>query len=373
MKDYYEILGVPRDASQEQIKEAFRKLAQKYHPDKPTGDAEKFKEVNEAYQVLSSPEKRAQYDRYGSAFAQAQAQGGFSGFESFRDWINWAEAMKDVQGKTDQESFSSIFEDFFDLGDIFSDFFGSRFSQKARQARQNNIVLELDLTLEEASFGTEKEISYRAFTPCPECHGTGLAPGSKMIVCPSCQGKGQIRQTRSTFFGQFSQVYVCPECKGQGKIPEKKCPKCKGQGSIKTLKKIKVKIPPGVNTGGVIRYRNQGHYINKHKGDLLLKINVKPHPVFQRKGDNIYSEIEIPLSTAVLGGKIEVPVLGGKVFLKIPPGTPSGQEFILRGKGVPHFQRSGQGDHIVKVKIKIPSRLTKQQKELFKKLQDQGL
>jgi len=366
--DYYEILGVPRDATPEQIKEAFRRLAQKYHPDKPGGDAEKFKEINEAYQVLSDPQKRAQYDRYGKAFSQAQAQGGFSGFESFRDWVNWAEAMRETKA---EEGFESIFGDSFDLGDIFSEFFG--FGRSRQPTRGKDLVLPLTLDLRQAAFGGNVKISLRRFEPCPQCKGSGLAPGAKMQTCPLCHGQGQIRQTRSTFFGTFSQISICPKCHGKGQIPEKKCPYCKGKGRVEVSRSLEVKIPAGVNSGGVIKIKGQGHFYQGRTGDLYLKIDIKPDPIFQRKGDDIYITQEIPLSLAVLGGKIEVPVLDGKVFLKIPSGTPSGQEFILRGKGVPHFRRRGRGNQIVRVKIKIPSRLTKKQKQLFEELKDQGI
>lgn len=366
--DYYEVLGLPRDAKPEQIKEAFRRLAQKYHPDKPGGDATKFKEINEAYQVLSDPQKRAKYDQYGSAFEQAQEKGDFAGFEGFRDWINWAEATRGQR-----ESQESMFGDFFDLGDIFKDFFGGGFSSQARKKTGQDIVLSLELELEEAALGTEKEISFSRYDPCPQCQGQGLAPGSKMITCPLCQGQGQVRQTRSTFFGSFSQVSVCPKCHGQGQIPEKKCPKCKGTGKVKSTAHLEVKIPAGVKDGGIIKIKDQGHFDQGERGDLFLRIRIKPHPLFQRKGDDIYLSQEIPLTTAILGGKIEVPTLEGKVFLKVPAGASSGQEFILRSKGAFHFKTRGRGNQIVRLKIQIPSRLTKEQKKLFENLKNQGL
>ena len=367
--DYYETLGVPKDAKPEQIKEAFRRLAQKYHPDKPGGDAAKFKEINEAYQVLSDAQKRAQYDQYGSAFTEAQQKGGFSGFEGFRDWINWAEAMKEEQSRQKEEE--SSFNDFFDLGDIFSDFFSFGSSRGARQrSAQTNrdIILPLTLEFEEAALGTEKEISFSRFEPCSECQASGLAKGSKMKTCSYCQGQGQIRQNRSTIFGTFSQVSTCPECQGTGQMPEKKCPKCQGEGRIKNISHTKVKIPAGVNDGGVIKFAGQGHFADNKKGTLYLRIKVKPHPIFQREGDDIYLTQEIPLTTAVLGGKIEVPTLEGKVFLKVPEGTNFGQEFILRGKGVPHLKGRGRGNEIVRLTIKIPKHLTKKQKQLFENL-----
>jgi molecular chaperone DnaJ len=372
-KDYYKILGVRRDASQEEIRRAFRELAQKYHPDKPGGDAEKFKEINEAYQVLSDPEKRKLYDQYGEMFEQAQARGGFAGFEGFRDWATWAEAMRESG-----ERLRFDFEDFGfkDLEDIFSEFFGFETPKKKEKRRTGkDIEIEMLIDFKEAIFGTEREISLDKYVVCPKCNGSGADLESKFVTCPKCKGSGQIQETRTTFFGVIRTVGTCPNCQGEGKIIEKKCPQCKGEGRIRKIQRLKVKIPAGIDEGGIIRLTGQGEAGERggKPGDLYVKIRVRKDPHFVRKGDNLYSEEEIPLTTAILGGKVTIKTIDGLVDLKIPPGTPSGCEFKLTGKGSFRLHRKGRGDHIVKIKIKIPKHLTKKQKDLLEKLKEEGL
>lgn len=373
-RDYYEILGVKRDASPEEIKRAFRELAQKYHPDKPGGDAEKFKEINEAYQVLSDPEKRKMYDQYGESFEQARARGGFGGFESFRDWATWAEAMRGA-GRGVEFDFEDL--GFGDLGDLFSDFFGftGRRPRGAKKKLGRDIEIEMLVDFREAIFGTEREISLDKFVVCPKCEGLGTEPGSKFITCSKCKGSGQVTQTQSTFFGTVRTVSTCPVCGGEGKTAEKKCSQCHGEGRIRKLQKLKIKIPAGIDEGGVIRLTGQGEAGSKggRPGDLYIHIRVRPDSFFKRRGFNLYSEEEISISQAVLGGKKTIKTIDGEVDLKIPPGTPSGQEFKLSGKGVPYLHNRGRGDQIVKVKIKIPKHLTKKQKELLEKLKEEGL
>lgn len=381
MTDYYDILGVRRDASPEEIKRAFRQLAQKYHPDKPGGDAEKFKQINEAYQVLSDPEKRKMYDQYGQTFEQARARGGFSGFESFRDWINWAEVMKDFSTQ-DRSTFEEDLG-FGDLGDLFSDFFsvggfGSRQARATRERVGRDIEIELSIDFKESVFGAEREILLEKFIVCPRCSGSGVEPGSKYVNCTRCHGRGQISQERSTFFGTFRTVTVCPVCQGQGKLPEKKCKQCHGQGRIKGQKKLKIKIPAGVQDGGVIKFFGQGDAPiatgqRGRNGDLYVHIHVKPSKEFKREGYNILSEAEISISQAVLGDKIEIKTIDGLVNLKIPPGTQSGQVFKLKNKGVPYLHSQERGDHLVKVNIKIPKHLNKRQRELLEKLKEEKL
>lgn len=373
-KDYYEILGLKKDASLEEIKRAFRELAQKYHPDKPGGSAEKFKEINEAYQVLSDPEKRKMYDQYGETFEQVRARGGFGGFEGFRDWATWAEAMR---GADRGAEFG--FEDigFGDLGDLFGDFFGfgGRRPRTARKKIGRDIEIEMLIDFREAIFGAEREIILDKFIVCPKCEGLGTEPGSKLVTCSKCKGSGQVNQTQSTFFGTIRTVGVCPICGGEGKTAEKKCSQCHGEGRIRKSQKLKIKIPAGIDEGGLIRLTGQGEAGSRggRPGDLYIHIRVRPDPYFKRRGFNLFSEEEISISQAVLGGKKTVKTIDGEVDLKIPAGTPSGQEFKLSGKGVLHLHGKDRGDQIVKVKIRIPKHLTKKQKDLLEELGKEGL
>lgn len=378
MEDYYKILGVRRDASPEEIKRAYRELVQKYHPDKYYGKPEykemneKFKKINEAYQVLSDPEKRRMYDQYGEAFEQVRQQGGFAGFEGFRDWINWAEAMKD---SAQEFSFDFGDFDFGDLGNFFEDFFGVKTKTKSKVKRGRDLYLKISLDFREAVFGTEKEISFDKLDLCSECQGTGIAKDSKFITCSNCHGSGSVTRIQSTFFGQIRTTTVCQKCRGEGKIPEKKCQICQGEGRVYKRKVLKVKIPAGINDGETIVLSGQGEAGIKGgpSGNLYLTIHVRPDPIFKRKGDDILSEEEISISQAVLGGKVKVKTLEGEVILKIPPGTKSGQVFRLKGKGVFHLKGKGRGDQLVTIHIKIPKTLTKRQKELLEELKKEGL
>ncbi|MCD6471460.1 molecular chaperone DnaJ [bacterium] len=374
MEDYYKILGVDKNASSQEIKEAFRKLAQKYHPDKPGGDAEKFKKINEAYQVLSDPEKRKMYDQYGASFEQARQRGGFSGFEGFRDWAAYMDAMK-------QQGEHWNFEDlgFGDLGDLFSDFFsfGDFEKRKGRYHKTKGEDIEIDLTISfrEAVFGCKKEIKIERYVKCERCNGTGLEPGSRYITCPHCHGTGRIQNVRSTIFGTFSTVTTCPFCQGEGKIPEKKCSLCHGEGRIKKRTSLKIKIPAGIDNGQIIRFREQGNIGRRRgkSGDLYVRIRVKKDAVFSRRGFDILSKEKMTISQAVLGGKVKVRTLEGDVYLKIPPRTPSGQVFRLRNKGIVYPSGRQRGDQLVTVEIEIPKHLTKKQKELLEKLKQEGL
>ncbi len=364
MIDYYKILGVEKNASSSEIKKAFRKLAHKYHPDKAGGDAQKFKEINTAYQAISDPEKRKMYDQYGSKFEQAQAQGGFSGFD-FNDFASYADAMKGDNSDFNSSGFSG-------LGDIFGDLFGGRQGfARAKSANQGrDIQVRLVIDFKEAIFGTEKELRFERYVKCPKCNGTCLEPGSKMTVCPSCHGEGEIIQTQATFLGNIRTRKVCPECHGQGNIPEKKCHYCYGEGRVKEFSKIKIKIPAGVDNGQTIKFPGYGEAgkLGGPQGNLYVIVAVRPDPFFQRQGNHIFTEQEISVSQAILGDKVNVKTLYGEVSLKIPSGTSSGQEFRLKGKGV-----AKKGNQIVKIKIKIPKRLTSKQKDLLKKLSKEGL
>lgn len=388
MADYYKVLGVSKNAGSEEIKRAFRELAQKYHPDKPGGDAEKFKEVNEAYQVLSDLEKRKMYDQYGQGFEQARARGGFGGFEGFRDWASYAEAMRNA-GQGTGFDFGDL--DFGNLGDLFGDIFsfgGNRRPRGARKKSGRDIEIEMLIDFREAVFGAEREINLDKFTICQKCDGSGVEPGSKLITCSKCRGSGQVSQIQSTFLGTFRTVGVCPTCGGEGKVAEKKCRECRGEGRIRKQQSIKIKIPVGVDNGGVIKFVGQGEAGAKggEAGDLYVHIRVRPDAHFKRQGYDLFSEAEISISQAVLGGKINVKTIDGEVSLKIPVGTQSGQEFKLSNKGVPFLRGQGpafsasradtadrRGEQIVKITIKIPKHLNKRQKELLEKLGEEGL
>ncbi|MDD4996177.1 MAG: molecular chaperone DnaJ [Patescibacteria group bacterium] len=385
MSDYYEILGINKNASIQEIKQAFRNLAQKYHPDKKGGNAEKFREINEAYQTLSDAEKRKMYDQYGPAFNQAQAKGGFSGFDNFRDWASWAEAMKENGNKFDFGDFG-----FGNLGDLFENIFSRDedssfrgFRKKTKspfQKQGKDIEIELAIDFREAVFGTEKEIKLEKYVKCDDCAGLGTEPGTKFNICPQCGGRGQILTSQNTFFGTFQTSSICPECRGQGKIPEKKCKKCQGKGRIKNLSKIKIKIPAGIGQGQTIKFFQQGEAGESGaiSGDLYVTVLIRTDPEFIRQGNDIFSQKEISISQAILGDKIEIKTIDGFLKLKIPPGTSSGQSFKLKNKGIIYLSSfknkiKERGDHIVKIKIKIPKNLTKKQKKLLEELKQEGL
>jgi len=367
-KNYYEILGVNPDASQEEIKKAYYKLAHKYHPDKEGGDEKKFKEINEAYQVLSDKEKRAQYDRYGRVFEGANQ--GASGF----DFGGFDFGGFDFGGfDFNDKGFGVDFED------ILNEFFGRDFSgsKKYRSAQKGqDIQIDLEILLEETLENQKKNINILKYIVCPRCMGSGSEPGTQSKECFSCRGTGQVQKIRRTIFGTFSQSAVCPECKGEGRIPEKPCNICKGEGRIKKESTIEVDIPAGVDNNQVLRFKGQGDAGRKGKqaGDLYVRIFIKPHSLFERRGDDLYLTMPISFTQAVLGGEIEVPTIEGKkIILKIPAGTESGKIFRISGKGIPHFSRIGRGDMYVELIINTPKKLTKEQKELLEKLKKEGL
>jgi len=369
MKDYYNILGVPRNASAAEIKKAFYKLAHKYHPDKG-GNVEKFKEINEAYQVLSNKEKRAQYDKFGRVFGGGQGFQGASGFQGFPGGfsnIHWQE--------TNFESPSDFPFEGINMGDIFSDFFGGRSSSRTKsrsKAKGRDIEVNLEISLEEAAFGTKKTVSFRTYVVCEHCQGKGYEPGSKLKVCPLCKGEGVIRQVKHTFLGDFTQIVECPKCKGRGKIPEKPCKVCGGTGRHYGKKEVAVEIPPGIRDGETIRIRKEGEtgVLGAPSGDLYVRIIIKSNSRFDRKGDDLYTTLFISFPEAVLGTKKEIETLDKKkVILTIPAGVESGELFRLRGKGIKHFNAFGRGDLYVRVKIKTPQHISSRVKELLEQLQ----
>jgi molecular chaperone DnaJ len=366
-KDYYNILGVGKNASDDEIKKAYRKLAHKYHPDKQGGDEARFKEVNEAYQVLSDKEKRGQHDQYGQTFEQAQSQGGFGGFEGFRDFSSFAEGFDFNFGGRRSGGYSG-FEDIF--GDIFEQ---AGFGQRGRRTRANrgeDIQVDVEIDFSEMVEGAEKELELYKRAKCTRCEGGGLEPGSKRVECQNCKGEGQIKTNRRTILGTFSQVSVCPECGGEGSAPEKKCAKCGGDGRVREYEKIKIKIPSGIKDGQSIRLENLGESGERGgpAGDLYVTVHVKPDERFERDGDDIRTEEKISFSQAALGDKIDVDTVSGSVKLKIPAGTQSGEIFRLKGKGVKHLSRFGYGDQYVKIQVVTPENLSREEKDIFEKL-----
>ena len=361
--DYYQILGVARNATEQEIKKAYRKLAHKYHPDKG-GDEKKFKEINEAYQILSDKNKKEQYDKFGRVFGSGQAGQGFGGFgfdfESMKD--QFAGSGFDFGGT---------------MGDMFGEFFGQGGPGRMGDAKAgDDIHIELEAKLESTLKDQEENIKIRKMNTCARCAGSGAEPGTAIKECFSCRGSGKVQQIKRTIFGSITHYTVCPECKGEGAKPEKPCNVCKGEGRILNDENIKVFIPAGVDTNQVIKVDGKGDagIRGGATGDMYVRIFVKKHPVFQRAGDDLYVSAPISFSQAVLGGETEIPNLdGSKLALKIPQGTASGRVLRISGKGIPHFSRFGRGHLYVKLEIKTPKRLSRKQKDLFKQLSEQGL
>jgi len=363
-KDYYQVLGVDRNASHDDIKKAYRRLAHKYHPDKG-GDEKKFKEINEAYQILSDTEKKNQYDRFGQVFG-----GGFEGGQpgwDFGPGFNF-EGMRDKFG---EEGFDAM-----DLGDIFGEIFGFGGARKKDFKRGKDIEIDIEVPLEAVLKSQEKEISLYKLNKCSRCQGKGAEPGTKVNECFSCRGTGQVQQIKKTIFGSITRVTVCPECGGEGFRPEKPCNVCKGEGRVKTEEKIKFFIPAGIDTNQVIKIEGKGEAGRKggKSGDLYVRVFVKKHPVFKRKGDNLFATVPISFSQAALGDEVEVSTLAGKkIILKVPSGTESGKILRISGKGITHFSSYGQGDLYVELIVRTPKKLSKKQKELLERLKEEGL
>ena len=355
-KDYYKTLGISRSASADDIKRAYKKLAVKYHPDvnKETGAEARFKEINEAYQVLSDPQKKSNYDQFGSADMGGMGQG-FSGFNQSQGFSGF-----DFGGFSAQGGPASGWEDIFDV------FFGGGRGRRKKENRGRDVEILIELDFKDAVFGTEKDISYSVMGKCPECHGAG---GTNLKKCPACGGAGQVTKTQRTILGSFAQTVICPACHGKGEIPENFCRKCGGTGKTRQTKDIKVKIPAGVNDGSAIRIAGGGEAGEDGEGDLYLRIKIKSAKEFEREGSDIFSEKEISFSSAALGDRIEINTVDGPVTLTIPAGTASHTDFRLRGRGVPHPNNPRQrGDHIVTIKIRVPKKLTREERELLEKL-----
>jgi len=359
-RDYYEVLGVDKQADEASIKKAYRKLAMQYHPDKNPDNKEaeeKFKEASEAYEILSDKEKRQIYDQYGHAGVENQfGAGGFS-------WENFTHRsdLNDIFG----DGFSSIFETLFGGG------FGSRGGGGRSSNRGEDLQIELSLSLKEIATGTEKKIKIGTKEPCDKCNGTGSADG-QVETCSQCRGTGQVRQVRQSLFGQMQTVSECPSCRGEGKIIKNKCPKCYGEGRMGGVKEINVKIPAGVEENQYIRLRGQGNVGPRGgaRGDILVLIHEKQDDLFERHGNDIVMEFPIYISQAVLGDEVLVPTLTGKVKMKIPAGTQSGRLFRLKGQGIQGLNTYSKGDEIVKVVVVTPTKLSKDEQEVYEKLRE---
>jgi len=366
-KNYYDLLGVKKDASQEEIKKAFRKLAHEHHPDKGNGNGDKFKEINEAYQTLGNPEKRRYYDQFGSAaggFAGAGQPGGGFNYQDFAR----ASGGNPFGGGFNQSNVHFDFDDLGDLGDIFGSFFGGARTNSRRQ-RGNDIEIELEVDFEEAVFGAEKIIDLSKIILCGHCGGGGAEPGSKISDCKTCGGTGRVVRQQQTIFGAFQSQSVCPDCRGEGRSYEKKCSRCGGSGTVHGNERIKVKIPAGIENGQRIKLSSQGEPAPKGiSGDLYIQIRIKPAEKFHRQGNNILTTEHLSLKQAILGDKIQVDTVDGPVSLKIPAGTQSHSEFRLKNKGVPYLGSRGRGDHLVKVVVDIPRNLDRKTRKLLEEL-----
>jgi molecular chaperone DnaJ len=344
-RDYYEVLGVDRSASQQDIKKAYRQMARRYHPDvSDEPDAEShFKEINEAYQVLSDPEKRNAYDRFGHAGLEG-SRAGFD-FGGFRDPFE-------------------IFEEFFGQG------FGFSGGRRRGPRRGADLRYDLRLTFEEAVFGCEKNIEVTRRETCPECQGSGAEPGSSPSQCSKCNGSGQVRQVQRSILGSFVTVTDCPVCRGEGTVVEEPCSRCRGEKQVRVTRELSVSIPAGVDDGTRIRLAGEGEAgaNSGPRGNLYILLDVEPHPIFRRRGDDIMVEVEINVTQAALGTEIEVPTLDGEEKLSIDPGTQTDTVLRLSSKGVPHVKRSGRGDELVLLRVAIPEKLTREQRALFREL-----
>jgi len=343
-RDYYEILGLEKGAGDEEIKKAYRKMAVKHHPDKNAGDKtaeEKFKEIGEAYEVLSDPQKRAAYDQYGHAAFDRRAGGGFGRAGGFHDPFE-------------------VFREVFGGGGIFEDLFGGAQRDPNQPQRGDDLRYDLEMTFEEAAHGCEKEITVTKPERCEDCQGTGAEPGSRVRTCPTCGGRGQVISSR----GIFSVAQTCPHCQGAGRMVDKPCKTCRGNGRRERTSKIKLRIPAGVDTGSRLRSAGNGEagWRGGPPGDLYVILHVRAHEIFQRDGDDLLCEVPVSFVQAVLGAEIDVPTLDGKGSVRIPPGTQSGTMFRLKGKGVKNIQGYGSGDLHVRIHVEVPTHLSAAQK-----------
>jgi molecular chaperone DnaJ len=347
-RDYYDVLGVAKGADAAELKKAYRKLAMEYHPDRNASEdaAEKFKEINRAYEVLSDPEKRQVYDRFGHAGVDGSAgAGGFEGFHNFEGF-----------------------------GDIFDAFFGGgqRGRRRRGPAKGADLRYNMRLTFEEAVFGVDKEIEYQRMERCVACGGKGAEPGTELATCPECNGAGEIRRSQQSIFGQFVNVATCTRCQGEGRIIPNPCTKCRGTGRERATRKISVKVPAGVDDGAQIRLTGEGEAGARggEPGNLYVVLSVAEHAMFERVEDHIVLEFPINIAQAALGATVTIPTLDGDMEFDIPAGTQSGEDFVLRGRGVPHLRNAGRGDMVVRVTAVIPDDLSDEQRDLLQQLAD---
>ena len=368
-KDYYNILGIDKGASKDEIKKAFRKLAHEHHPDKKGGNSEKFKEANEAYSVLSDDTKRKQYDTYGQTFNGAGSNvGGQGGFGQGFGGFDFSGFQQGFQGG-DVE---------FDLGDIFGDIFGGG-SRRQQARRGRDISVDIELTFSESIFGVERKIVLNKTSTCDHCHGTGGEPGTKMKTCPTCSGKGTIRENRRSILGTFTTEKICDSCHGKGTIPEEKCKTCKGAGVYRHQSEISLKIPAGINNGETVRLSGGGEGITGGTaGDLYIKVHIKPHGTFRKEGHNLVMDLKVKLSDALLGRDYSIETLDGPITVKIPSGISFGEILRVKGKGVPLSSSSSshyshRGDLLIIINIELPKKLSKDSKKLIEELKKEGI
>ncbi len=356
-KNYYDILGIPKGASKDEIKKAFYKLASKYHPDKKGGDESKFKEVNEAYQTLSDERKRKEYDTYGQTFNGQGPQSGFGGFGGFN-----------------QGDFSNVDFDLGDLGDIFGDIFGGA-GMGARQKRGRDISLEIDVTFKESIFGTERNVLINKVGTCKTCSGTGAQKGSGTSTCTACNGQGKVHDVKKTFMGTFQTVKVCDACHGKGAIPKEKCHSCRGHGVLSAREEINIRVPAGISNGEMIRMQGQGEAVSGGvSGDLYVKINIQADKLWKREGHDLSIKHSIKLTDALLGVKHTISGLDGDIHLDIPAGASTGEILRVKGRGVPHVHdKSHRGDVLVKLDVIMPKKLSRKAMEHIQGLQGEGL
>ncbi len=366
-KNYYDVLGVEKTASKDEIKKAFYKMAHKYHPDKKGGNESKFKEVNEAYQVLSDDDKRSKYDQFGSGY-ENMGGGGYGGTQGFGgfDWSNFAEGFSARGGQADGMDF--------DLNDIFSDFFGGGMGGGRAQVRRGrDISTEIQISFSDAVFGTNRKILITKTSNCQVCHGSGAKPGTKMETCKHCNGQGRIREAKKTIFGTIANTKTCEACYGTGEVPKEACEKCKGRGVLRREEEVAIEIPPGIRDGEMVRMTGLGEAVSKGTaGDLYIKINVAPHPVFKRDGHDLIMNLNLKLSDALLGAKYPIQTLDGEIEVTIPEGVGINEILRVRGKGVP-YSKTRRGDLLIKLNIKLPNKLSRKSREIVEELKREGI
>lgn len=363
-RDYYEVLGVGKNASPDELKKAYRRLAVEHHPDRG-GQEEKFKEVNEAYEILKDTEKRKRYDQFGHAGVGSSAASDGNPFAGFGGFSGTGQG----QGQEFRFDFGDL-----GLGDIFGGFFGGDMGGgRGRQKRGSDVETTVEVSFENAVFGTEVDLRLNLEDTCEHCKGTTVEPGHELKICDNCKGAGQITNVMRTVFGNIQQAAPCPKCKGKGKIPEKPCSVCHGKGTQRTNQSIKLKVPAGIDDGAVIRLREHGEAIEGGpKGDLYVNVRVRPHKKFTREGDLILSNENVGMVEAALGTEIEVETVDGPVRMKVPAGTQSGSDFKLSDHGVPHLKGNSRGAHIVTILVDTPTKLTKEQIQLLEEFQAGG-